>query len=300
MLWIPVTLAASVSQLARNALQSGLTRSIGTLGATLVRFLYALPFAVAIYAGVLWFTGSAMPDYTAPVLRWGLLGAVVQIAATALMLKAMDLGGFALAYAYIKTEPVLLALGGWWILGDSLPLLAWAGIALATLGVVWAAMPRGVSLAVLRKESRAVLLGIAGGALFGLSSLSFRAAILEVDAPSALLAALHVMLLVQFAQTLLLGGWLWFADRKSVIATFTYWRQSIGAGFTGALATMFWFIAFALTVAANVRTLALVEMPLAALVNRRVSGKHLSAREWTGIAMVVGGILLLLRGVATG
>jgi len=297
-LWVPVTIGAAVSQLLRNALQSQLTGTIGTLGATLVRFLYALPFALAAYAAAVWGLGETPPGFSAPLALWAVLGALAQIGGTALMLRAMHLRGFAVAYAYIKTEPVLLALGGWWILGDILPALAWAGIMIATLGVVWAALPQGRGLTALRGESAPILLGIAGGALFGLSGLAFRAAILELGEVKPWLAALHVMCFTVLVQTAVLVAWLWFTERSALGATLRAWRPSLAAGLAGMVATLLWFTGFALTAAANVRTLALVEMPLAALINRRVSGAHLKGREWAGIAMVVLGIALLVAGVA--
>ncbi len=298
MLWIPVTIAAATAQLVRNALQSGLTGTIGTLGSTLVRFLFALPFALAVYGLVLLFTDAASPGYPPAMLGWAFLGAIAQIGGTALMLKAMHLRGFAVAYAYIKTEPILIALGGWWLLGDQLAPLAWVGILMATAGVIWAALPAQKGAAGFRLEAQPLFLGIGGGVLFGLSALAFRAAILELGEISAWLAALHNMTLVLTIQTVLLLTWLWFTDRQTISATIKAWRPSLGAGFTGFLATLFWFTGFGLTAAANVRTLGLIEMPMAALVNRRVSGKSLSRREWAGIALVVGGIAMLLSAVA--
>ena len=47
-LWVPVVLFAAAAQTVRNTAQRTLTAQIGTLPATLVRFLYGLPFA-AIY-----------------------------------------------------------------------------------------------------------------------------------------------------------------------------------------------------------------------------------------------------------
>ncbi len=298
MLWIPVTIAASLAQLARNALQSGLTASVGTLGATMVRFLYALPFTLAAYCVAIGLLGQDMPGFSAPLLGWAVLGALGQISATALMLKAMEMGGFAIAYAYIKTEPVLLALGGWWLLGDVLPLQAWVGIVLATAGVMWAALPSGSGLAAMRGHAGAMALGVAGGALFGLSSIAYRAAILTLDGVVPPMAALHVMVFVLCLQTVLMGAWLWLTDRAALRAVFRAWRPSMAAGFSGALGTLFWFIAYALTPVANVRTLALVEMPLAALMNNRVSGKKVRSREWAGIALVGIGIVLLVRAAA--
>lgn len=52
LLWIPATIAASLLQTARNLTQRSLTDAIGVVGATQVRFLYGLPFALIFLAGV--------------------------------------------------------------------------------------------------------------------------------------------------------------------------------------------------------------------------------------------------------
>ena len=65
--------------------------------------------------------------------------------------------------------------------------------------------------------------------------------------------------------------------------------------FLGALASAFWFTGFALTTAANVRTLALVEVVLALIVARVAFGQRTSARQLTGIAILLLGVVLLLR-----
>ena len=57
-LWIPITLWAAFAQSLRNAAQRHLTRELGTLGATSVRFVYGLPFAAAWLALTLWWTRS--------------------------------------------------------------------------------------------------------------------------------------------------------------------------------------------------------------------------------------------------
>ncbi len=45
-MWVAATLIAALAQTGRNAAQAGLTTRIGTMGATGVRFLFGLPFAV--------------------------------------------------------------------------------------------------------------------------------------------------------------------------------------------------------------------------------------------------------------
>ena len=51
-LWIALTVGAAFAQTFRNAAQRHLTATLGTLGATLVRFLYGLPFTLVWLAAV--------------------------------------------------------------------------------------------------------------------------------------------------------------------------------------------------------------------------------------------------------
>ena len=62
MLWIILTAAAAPLQVARNALQRGLVGDAGPWGATLVRFLFGLPFSLALFAVVAVMTPHAAPD----------------------------------------------------------------------------------------------------------------------------------------------------------------------------------------------------------------------------------------------
>ena len=82
-LWIPVTIGAALAQTLRNAAQRHLTASLGTLGATLVRFLYGLPFAALWFVLVRGAGAGPAPAPNAAFAGWVLLGAVCQIAATA-------------------------------------------------------------------------------------------------------------------------------------------------------------------------------------------------------------------------
>jgi drug/metabolite transporter (DMT)-like permease len=72
------------------------------------------------------------------------------------------------------------------------------------------------------------------------------------------------------------------------------WKPSVFAGFMGAFASQFWFLAFALTAAANVRTLALVEVLFAQGVAYYSFKQPLSGRELCGIALIVIGVALLV------
>jgi drug/metabolite transporter (DMT)-like permease len=88
--------------------------------------------------------------------------------------------------------------------------------------------------------------------------------------------------------------WLLLFDRAALAASFGVWRASVGAGFLGAFASQFWFIGFSLTTAANVRTLALIEVIMALAVSRYVFHQTVTLRQKVGIGIITLGVCLLL------
>jgi uncharacterized membrane protein len=66
------------------------------------------------------------------------------------------------------------------------------------------------------------------------------------------------------------------------------------AGFMGAAASQFWFLAFAITSVANVRTLALIEVLFAQAIAHYSLKQRISAREALGIALIVVGVGALI------
>jgi drug/metabolite transporter (DMT)-like permease len=296
-LWIPITLIAAGAQVLRNGAQASLTGKIGTLGATQVRFVFGLPFAVLFLGAGVLITGEALPHVTALALRWGALGAVCQIAATALMLLVMHRRAFGVAYAYIKTEPVIIALLGSLLLHDHLPPLGWLAVTIVTGGVLLASVKPG-DFSGLLSEKGMIAAGVVSGGLFGLSAIAFRGAIAALPEGGFVIRSLTMLVVTLTIQAGLLGIWLALRDRPAFMGSLREWRQSIGAGFLGALASAFWLMGFALTAAVNVRTLALVEMPFAALLSGKLTGKSMARHEWVGLMLVMLGVGLLLWAVA--
>ncbi|HVT54616.1 MAG TPA: DMT family transporter [Xanthobacteraceae bacterium] len=290
-LWAIFTLIAAATQTARNAMQRELTQTIGTVGATLVRFLFGLPFGILFLAIVIFWIGAPLPRMSGAFLLWAFTGAASQIAATALMLMAMNERSFVVTIAYIKTEPILVAVFGLIFLGDKLTPVTAAAILIATFGVMMMSWSKGASTPPLRP----LTYGLVAAAFFGLSAVTFRGAIRSLNLDSFVLAATFSLATGLLIQTALLSIYLLLFDRRSLKAILREWRPSMLAGFLGAAASQFWFLAFAITSAANVRTLALVEVLFAQFVTRRI-GEKTSPREIAGIAMVVGGIILLLWG----
>ena len=293
-LWIPVTLAAAIAQTGRNAAQRGLTERLGTLGATNVRFLFGLPFACAFLALALWLTGATLPALTPRALTFTALGAAAQIAATALLLQAMRSQGFGIVTAWLKIEPVLVALTGWAVLGEALTLPMLVAIAVSIAGVLVMTLKPGQGRAMLSDLGPAAL-GLSAGLAFGLSAIGFRGAITALPDGSFLIRALTILALTLALQTLALGLYLAVRDRPALTGSARALVPSLAAGFLGALASAGWFTGFALTSAANVRTLALVEVVLALLLARFAFGQKASPRQLAGIAILLLGVFLLLR-----
>lgn len=287
MIWVAATLIAALAQTGRNAAQAGLTGRIGTIGATAVRFVFGLPFAALALLLMAPFFDLPLPG--GGTILWAMLGAGAQIAATAFMLLTMRGQGFGVATALMKTEPVTLALIGALILSEPLGPGRMGAIGLATLGVLLAS---GANWS--RAALRPVLTGVTAGALFGLSSIGFRGALLALPGGGFFLRALTVLVLALAMQSAVMLLWLGLADRAALRGMLAEWRVSLAAGALGAFASLFWFIGFALTPAANVRTLALVEVVFAQLVSGRLFREATDRLQLAGMALIVAGVGWLL------
>lgn len=292
-LWIPTTIAAAAFQAGRNAAQRSLTGTLGTMGATQVRFLFGFPFALLFLAIVVAWEGSALPSVNTAFLAYITAGAVTQIAATALMLAAMRERAFVTVTAWIKTEPIQVALFGMAVLGDPVSWLGMAAILLASVGVVLmsrisaGAMSGGGSL-------RPILMGLFSGSMFAISVTFFRGAILEIGSGSFVLDSTWALVWSLGVQVCLLMAWMVLFDHKLLLACARAWLPSIPGGLLGASASQCWFLAFALTTAANVRTLGLVEVLFAQMISRSLFAQSPTRQELAGIVLIVAGVALLV------
>jgi drug/metabolite transporter (DMT)-like permease len=291
-LWIPFTIIAAAGQVARNAMQRSLTGPLGTWGATNIRFLFGFPFSIVFFAVVMAATGDPLPLPTSAFWPWLLLGALSQIVGTGMMLLAMNDRSFVVTTAYLKTEAIQTAIFGFVFLGDHLTLLKVIAILIATAGVVIAALRPGAGKGF--SDARPTLLGLGAAAAYALSAVGFRGAVIVVPGVSFVTAASFTLVFGLFVQTLVLSIYLLWQAPDILRKILGLWKPSLLAGFMGAFASQFWFLAFALTAAANVRTLALVEVLFAQGVAYYSFKQPISARELAGIVLIVLGVALLV------
>jgi drug/metabolite transporter (DMT)-like permease len=289
-LWAVFTVTAAFFQTLRNAMQRELTGRLGTVGATHVRFLFGFPFALIFLAGLLTATGMPLPRPGLSFWPWVIDGALAQVAATALMLMAMGQRSFVVTIAYIKTEPVEVAIFGLIFLGDAVTWPMMIAILVATAGVVIMSIKPGGMVGGIRPT----LLGLTSAAMFALSAIGYRGAILALHLPNFVMAATFTLVIGLAMQAITLSLYLWLRERSVLIAIARAWKPSLFAGLMGAIASQFWFLAFAIATAASVRTLALVEVLFAQIVARFMFGQRTTAREAIGMVLVVGGVALLI------
>ena len=120
------------------------------------------------------------------------------------MLLVMHRRAFGVAYAYIKTEPVVVAIIGSLFLGDRLSALGWAAVLVVTTGVLVASIPPR-DFNKLLHERAMIAAGLVSGGLFGLSAVAFRAAIENVSQGGFIVRSILMLTITLLIQTLLLG-----------------------------------------------------------------------------------------------
>jgi drug/metabolite transporter (DMT)-like permease len=298
-LWIALTIWAGFAQTLRNAAQRHLVGELGTMGATLVRFLFGLPFA-AVYCGVvLALSDSSLPDISPAFLGWVTEGGVCQIGATALLLLVMRARNFAVGVAYSKTELVQVAVFGAVFLSDPTSPATVCAIAIGTIGVLMLSPidpARRLRSLTQGWTSRTALLGVGSGAGFALAAVGYRGAALELDDTTYSLAAAYTLVWAMAIQVLVLGGWLLWRNAAVFGALVQAWRPSLGAGFMGAAASVGWFTAMAIEPVAHVRTLGLVELLFSFAIARRFFSERLLAAELAGVALLSVSLVLVTLG----
>ncbi len=294
--WIPIVIGAALFQTIRNAAQRTISSTLGAWSATLVRFLYGLPFAILWLACTYALEPSqhGIPDFNAPFLAWLVAGALSQIFATFFLLSAMAQRNFIVGVTFSKTEVLQVALFGILVLSEVPTWLTAFAVVFATLGVVLLSFPPKSAIAgKALLLSPAALLGLASGSFFALANVTYRGAALAMPGVSAWVIGAWGVVLAQIVQSVVLGGYLEWKQRGALAKILGAWRISVLAGACGALASIGWFTAFALRPAADVRILGLIEVFFSYVVSRRLFGENMSKLELAGMFLVMAGVVLV-------
>lgn len=255
MSWIFFTLLAAFMQTWRNGLQSKLSKHVDTSGVTLARFLFASPIA-ALYLFILYQAQPhALPEFNQRFVLYVMLASALQIAATALMVILFKQKNFAVGAGLAKSEALVAGVLGTLFFGSQLNLLGWLGILVGTVSIF-------VLSGILQKGNfslRTVLIGLACGTCFALTSLYVREAAHALNTPFPYSAA-WVLLCVLIVQTVALSGYI-LSQKPEVFSQLRQNRKlTLATSFTSCIGSIGWFSAMALQHVAYVKTLGQIEV----------------------------------------
>ena len=288
MLWAVLAAAAAPLQVARNAFQRGMIGEAGPWGATLVRFLFGLPFSLALLGIAVLATPDARPT---PDLRFLVTvgaGSMAQIGATACLLLAMERAGFAVATFLQQAALPFGAVLGWIAFGDGMNPLQWLGVGVTTGALLVLSWPKeGI-----RTMDSGALLGLAAAAFFALSMNGYRQAGLALEPRHPIFAGIGSVVAAQALQSVVLGGALAVLRPSALRAIFASWRASLGAGACGAGASALWFSALAMSPPGPVRAIGVIEAPIAALAGRTLFRERLTPRQLAAGAATALGVVV--------
>lgn len=295
-LWILVSLLAAVFQTVRFMLQKVLaTATLSAAGATFSRFVYSMPFILALLVAYLVIGAVPLPEIGAGFWGFGLLGAVSQIMATICVVLLFKERNFAVGMTFAKTEVIQTVLVGWLLLGEGVSVPGFGAIAVGIVGLVLlSSMPETSGLRLRHFTNKAAGLGIASGVLFAFSAVSYRGATFHVAADDAVLRALVTLAAVVSMQTAIMAVWLRWREPQEMAAVWNARRVAVWIGLTSMGGSLCWFIAFALQNAAYVKALGQVELILGVAASTLFFREKITRREWIGMGILMASIVMLV------
>lgn len=298
-LWVPVTLAAAFFQTLRFMLQRQL--ALGTLtatGATFARFCYSAPLVLVLVGLYLWATGQAVPAFPMAFWLYGMMGGTAQILATVAVVLLFKARNFAVGITFKKTEVIQTVLVGMVLLGETASTAALFAIGLGLFGLLLLSKAPGDGRITWRDFcNRAAGLGLASGALFAVSAVSYRAASLSLDLDDPVLRAGLTLGAVTSMQMAAMAIWLRWREPGQIRAVWSARRVALWVGLMSMAGSFCWFLAFTLQNAAYVKALGQVELILSGLASAFVFREAVSGREWAGMAVLLASVLLLILSI---
>lgn len=295
-LWVLAAVAAAAFQTLRFMLQKAL--SVDTLtptGATFARFLYSAPIIFGLVVFYFGSSGQPLPAIGAGFWAFAVAGGLAQVVATVCVVTLFKSRNFAVGLTLIKTEVIMSVIVGIVLLGDAVTLPSLIAILLGIVGVLMLSPPPEVrGWGWYEMWNRSVLLGLSAGFLFGISAVSYRGASLQIAADAPVLRAAITLSAVTMLQ--MTGMSIWFAlrDRAQLTAVWQARRKAIWIGLLSLAGSFCWFLAFTMQNAAYVKAVGQIELAFGAIASVVFFGEQITRREFYGMAVLCGSILMLM------
>ncbi len=295
-LWIPITVGAALAQTIRFMLQKQLkSTKLSTAGATFARFIYSAPLVVLVAIIYALSSGQGAPDIRLAFWSYAALGGTTQIIGTACVVALFSHRNFAVGITFKKTEVLLSAFIGFALLGDLISLPALFAIIIGLFGVLLLSdVPSIAGRFHQRIWNKGTALGLASGLAFGFSGNGYRGASLSLGAGDVFYRAIVTLAFVTAFQTAIMALWLIWRERGEISRVLGAWRVASLVGLSSMAGSICWFTAFTLQTVAYVNALGQIELLFSLLVGAFIFGEKVSPREWQGLLMLTGSIVLLV------
>ena len=290
--WIFWSVLAAIMQSIRTAGQKYLSETVSPLGATLVRYLFAAPFALLYVLWLLINRASTLPEPNCTFLLAGIAASILQIFATVLLVRLLTLRNFAVGSCYIRTEVLATALLGLLLFGELVSGLGWFAMLVCVSGLLIITIAR--SGRVKELWNTAALYGLAAGLALALTALLIRQASLSFGIEDAIFTAALTLVYMVLIQTIICLSFLLVRNASEMKVIFRQWRAGLFVGTTSLIGSIGWFTAFTLERAAYVRTVGQLEFLVTLGISILFFKEVPSRLELIGMLILVIGVVVLL------
>ena len=285
-----------MAQTIRFMLQKQLkSTKLSTAGATFARFIYSAPLVMVVAIIYARSTGQGAPDIPLAFWSYAVLGGTTQIIGTACVVALFSHRNFAVGITFKKIEVLLSAFIGFALLGDLISLPALFAIIIGLFGVLLLSdLPSIAGRFHQRIWNKGTALGLASGLAFGFSGNGYRGASLSLGAGDVFYRAIVTLAFVTVFQTAIMAVWLIWRERGEISRVLGAWRVASLVGLSSMAGSICWFTAFTLQTVAYVNALGQIELLFSLLVGAFIFGEKVSPREWQGLLLLTGSIVLLV------
>ncbi|MBT4493428.1 MAG: DMT family transporter [Gammaproteobacteria bacterium] len=290
--WVFWSLLAALMQSVRTAGQKYLAEDVSPLAATLVRYLFAVPFVVVYILWLLDDRGAALPPLNTTFIACGVAAGMLQIVATILLVRLFTLRNFAVGSCYIRTEVLTTAILGLLLFGEMVSSLGWVAMSTCVAGLVLITVAKTGRLSELWNVSAAH--GLCAGISLSFTSLLIRQASLSFGIEDAMFTAALTLGFTIVFQTIVCLVLITWQNAGEIVVVFRKWRPSLFVGITSVIGSAGWFTAFTLERAAYVKTLGQVEFLVTLAISILYFKERPNRIELLGMITLIAGVILLL------
>jgi len=292
-----MAMLGATAQALRTAGQKRLTAQAGPIGASLIRFCYAIPFSG------LWLfiwhssTSAAFPHMPLDFWFWVLIASILQIGFTITLVMLLELRNFAAGVAFSKTEVLQAAIFEAILVGYIASFNTVLAIILGIIAVLLLSSAQGglyLPDLVRRVATRAGFLGLSSGAFLGSATVCYSIASSHLISDDYIMRASLTAAIATILQTAMMIPVMAAIAKDQLKAAFVLWRPALFIGVFSSLSTTAWFVAFALHYVGPARAIGQIELVISLLISALFFKEHIRRTEYIAITLLSLSVLIIL------